>query len=325
MDLYVPTILILTFSSVMLFVIGITMSAERQLLRQRLDKYSTTGETISAPLHPEFGESFGNRVVMPFLRKVSFVARRMTPAGEIKSVEQKLETAGHPWRMGVAEFLGAQLVCWVVFLALACATYLVLSKGLTLGHGSYRIHLSPAGSLLAWATAIIMAFIGFILPSYLLQYAINERQTKIRKALPDTIDLLTVSVEAGVGLDGAMAKVAEKVKGPLTKEMIRALDEIRMGKQRMQALRDMAERIGLPEVRTFVAALFQAEQLGVSIAKVLRVQGETLRSKRSQMARELASKLPVKMLFPLVLFIFPALFIVLLGPAMIQIYKAFAQ
>ena len=304
----VPIILILTFASAMLFVIGITMRTERELIRQRVDRYSTTGEALVAPLHPEFHGTFGDRVVRPFLRGLSVFAWKLTPPGVISDTEAKLETAGHPWKLGVKEFLGLQILCWVAFVFITCGVYHLLL---------------PMGRFLCWSISGLTMFVGLLLPHYLLQRVVNQRQTRIRKALPDTIDLLTVSVEAGVGFDGAMAKVAEKVRGPITDEMMRALEEMRLGKPRMQALRDMAERINLQEVRTFVAALYQAEQLGVSIAKVLRVQGETMRTRRSQFAREAAAKLPVKMLFPLVFFIFPALFVVVLGPGLIGIYKAF--
>jgi len=304
----VPIILILTFASAMLLVIGITMRTERELIRERVDRYSTTGEAIVAPLHPEFHGTFGDRVIRPFLRSLSVLAWKLTPPGVISDTEAKLESAGHPWRLGVKEFLGLQLLCWIVFVFITYAVFRFLQ---------------PMGAFLCWSVSALTAFIGILLPQYMLQRAVNNRQMRIRKALPDTIDLLTVSVEAGVGFDGAMAKVAEKVRGPITEELVRALEEMRLGKPRMQALRDMAERVNMQEVRTFVAALYQAEQLGVSIAKVLRVQGETMRTRRSQFAREAAAKLPVKMLFPLVFFIFPALFVVVLGPGLIGIYKAF--
>lgn len=298
-----------TFATTLLFVIGITMKTERELIRERVDKFSTVGEVISAPLHTELTGSFTDRVARPFLRSISAIGSLLTPGGQITNIATKLESAGRPWngKLGVKEFMGLKTLSIVGFIIL--------------GYYSYKLMMMYRPGLLAIITWIIVFFIGYVLPEYLLQKYIETRQTKIRKALPDTIDLLTVSVEAGVGFDGAMAKVAEKVKGPLTQELIRALDEMRLGKPRMQALRDMSNRVGLPEMSTFVAALFQAEQLGVSIAKVLRVQGETMRSRRSQMARELASKLPVKLVFPLVIFIFPSLFVVLLGPALMSIYK----
>ncbi|MDQ2800409.1 MAG: type II secretion system F family protein, partial [Armatimonadota bacterium] len=145
-----------------------------------------------------------------------------------------------------------------------------------------------------------------------------------RRALPEVIDLLVVSVEAGMGLDGAMAKVTEKMRGPLADEMARARHEMRLGKTRGQALRDMAARLDMGEVKTFVAAVYQADQLGTSIARVLRAQSQMARAARVQRVREQAAKLPVTMLFPLVVFVFPAIFVVLLGPSLLRLMAALA-
>src|SRR5439155_22304528 len=140
--------------------------------------------------------------------------------------------------------------------------------------------------------------------------------------LPDILDLLIVSVEAGLGFDDAIDKVVEKMKGPFPDELRRVLQEMQLGKKRVEALRDMAARIEVSEVSTFVAAIYQADQLGVSMARVLHVQAETMRVARSQRIREMAAKLPVKMLFPLVFFIFPAIFVIIIGPGVISIMKA---
>lgn len=308
--MYVAIIALTFSSSVLLFVIGITMKTEREMIRERVDRYSAVGEAMSSPLHAEFQGSFIDRVIRPFLRSLSSIGKLLTPGGKAALIESKLETAGHPWRLGVAEFFGLHFLSIALFAIVAYFVY------------GYMMAIKPP---LALVSGLIILVVGYCLPEYLLQKAIEGRQAQIRKALPDTIDLLTVSVEAGVGFDGAMVKVAEKVRGPLTEELVRALEEMRLGKPRMQALRDIATRVAIPEVATFVAALYQAEQLGVSIAKVLKVQGETMRTRRSQMAREMASKLPVKMVFPLVFFIFPSLFVVLLGPALMEIYKSLGQ
>jgi tight adherence protein C len=137
------------------------------------------------------------------------------------------------------------------------------------------------------------------------------------------LDLLIVSVEAGLGFDGAMARVVEKMKGPFPQELCRVLQEMQVGKARIPALKDMATRVQVSEVSTFVAAIYQADQLGVSMAKVLHVQADTMRVARSQRIREMAAKLPVKMLFPLVFFIFPAIFVIIIGPGVISIMRQF--
>jgi len=191
---------------------------------------------------------------------------------------------------------------------------------------------STAGAILAlfvaWARTenisgmvlfgIVGGVMGAFLPELLLRQRQTERRLRIVRALPDVLDLLTVSVNAGLGFDSALMKVAEKMKGPLPSEMAQVLHEIKMGVARRDALKALADRTGVEDLRAFVSTIIQADQLGVSISKVLKLQSEGLRQRRKQRAEEMALKAPVKMLFPLVVFIFPTLFIVLLGPALLQ-------
>jgi tight adherence protein C len=163
--------------------------------------------------------------------------------------------------------------------------------------------------------------IGYIVPEFWLGGRIKARQKIILKMIPDTLDLLTISVRAGLGFDAALAKVVEKLPGPLTDEFRRALAEVRVGKARRDALRDMVPRTNVQPLSNFIGAIIQAETLGVSISKVLQVQSEQLRIERRQRAEEMAARAPIKMLFPLVGCIFPSLFIVILGPAIIAIVK----
>lgn len=163
--------------------------------------------------------------------------------------------------------------------------------------------------------------IGFLLPEFWLGGKIKARQKIILKMIPDTLDLLTISVRAGLGFDAALAKVVEKLPGPLTDEFRRALAEVRVGKARRDALRDMIPRTNVAPLSAFIGAIIQAETLGVSISKVLQVQSDQLRIERRQRAEEMAAKAPIKMLFPLVGCIFPSLFLVILGPAMISIMQ----
>ena len=163
---------------------------------------------------------------------------------------------------------------------------------------------------------------GWLIPDFGLKAKSDRRQVQIQKSLPDTLDLLCVSVEAGLGFDAAVAKVVEKSTGPLAEEFGRLLQEIRMGKPRRAALKDMAHRSQVEDLSTFITAIIQADQLGVSIGNVLNIQSQEMRRKRRQRAEEAAMKAPIKMLFPLIFFIFPALFVVLLGPALIQIMEA---
>jgi tight adherence protein C len=167
--------------------------------------------------------------------------------------------------------------------------------------------------------------IGFFFPQLWLQTRINARQKDIRKAMPDALDLLTICVEAGLGFEAALSKVSEKWENELSISLMRALREIQLGKARRDALRDMAERIGIPEMTSFVAAIIQSEILGVSLSKVLRIQSDQMRVKRRQRAEEEAHQAPVKMILPLAFLIFPSIFIILLTPAGIQLSKSFGS
>jgi len=297
---------ILSFGVVALLFMGLAMRTEREIIQERIREGAVEKPEVYSSVEIELQRPIAQRIILPILAKLARLASGFTPAGSIRAVEEKLETAGRPWGLGATEFAGLKVVSIGVFTVLGVV-------------GARWLDGSAAVQLLFLA---LFVFIGLILPNYLLQRAIDARQSEIRKVLADTLDLLTVSVEAGLGLDGAMQKVVEKMHTPLSEEMRRALNEMRVGKIRAEALRDMAKRVKVSELSAFVAAICQADQLGVSIAKVLRVQGDTLRTQRSQRAREAGAKLPVKMLVPLVFCIFPALFVVILGPAVVSIYRA---
>ena len=173
--------------------------------------------------------------------------------------------------------------------------------------------VAPGGRV---ALLLLGGVIGFAVPDSLLEQAVRRRQALIRRALPDAIDLLVVSVEAGLGLDAALAKVTDKMRGPLSGELTRARQEMGLGRTRAASLKDMAARLEDREVKTFVAALTQAERRGTSLGRTLRAQSESARAARVQRVREQAARLPVTLLFPLVLFVFPAIFVVLLGPSL---------
>jgi len=179
------------------------------------------------------------------------------------------------------------------------------------------------GGLMQIGILGIVSLIGFFMPFYLIRSRARQRQAAIIKSLADAFDLITTCVEAGLGLDAALARVAEKVEGPFAQELTRALRDIALGKARRDALKELGERTGVPDLLQFTNAVIQAEAMGSSIGTVLRVQSDQLRVRRRQRAEEQAYKAPVKMLFPLVLFIFPTLFIVILGPAIITIMNDF--
>jgi tight adherence protein C len=216
--------------------------------------------------------------------------------------------AGNPARLDptlywALRFLGISLAFLIMFLAsIAPRGSFLKGKGLIYG--------IPAGA------------IGFYLPELWLGGKINRRQKNIRHAMPDALDLLTICVEAGLGFDAAMAKVHEKWDNELSMAFGRVIREVQLGKLRREALRDMAERLGIPEMTSFVAAVIQSEQLGVSMATVLRIQSDQMRVKRRQHAEEEAHKAPIKMLFPMAFLIFPSICIVLMTPAILMLMKS---
>jgi tight adherence protein C len=245
------------------------------------------------------------RVVIPVANKLGDIALRFTPQQALDEIERKLERAGNPRGLEpttffAARFIAAGLLFFIMLLVFGGELFQGKNLLYTLG-----------------ATAI-----GFILPNMLLQSRIDRRQKEVRQALPDALDLLTICVEAGLGFDAAMRKVADKWENELSVAFGRALKEIQLGKLRREALRDMADRIGASEFDSFVAAVIQSEQLGVSMAKILRIQSDDMRVKRRQRAEQEAQKAPVKMLFPMALLIFPTIVFVLMGPAAIMIVNS---
>lgn len=242
------------------------------------------------------GDSFKERVWLPFLKSTKQRLVFITPTRLKNTWADRLSKAGKPIELG---------------------TYIWYKVLLAFLLGSVPFILDSPKMLLA----ILLFGIGLYLPDVWLKTKTNERQLQLSRSLPDVLDVLTVSVEAGLGFDGAVQKVSEKFSGPVAEEFGTYLKEVRLGKKRADALRNLSLRADIPEMRSFTAAIIQADALGVSISKVLRVQSDQLRVKRRQAAEEKAMKLPIKMLFPLVLFIFPTIFIVLLGPVLIQIMQ----
>jgi tight adherence protein C len=304
--------LIFLFLTVVTLVLGLSLQPEGGSVRTRVATWAATAAappSISA-IEQELQLPFAERLIRPALRSLARIVIKLTPHGAADATQARLNQAGNPGRLGVREFFGLRVISVSVFSVLA-----VLMFRLLLDHSIPQ----------AIASLGLLVVIGLTLPDYVLQQIINARQYRIRKSLPDILDLLIVRVEAGLGFDAAMAKVVEKVHGPFPEEFSRVLEEQRLGKSRMEAMRAMAERVDVTEVSTFVAAIYQADQLGVSIAKVLHVQSDTMRIARSQRIREIAAKLPVKMLFPLVFFIFPAIFVVVIGAGVIVIMQTFVM
>ncbi len=251
----------------------------------------------------ELQQPFFDRTIKPLAAKLSSRISRSTSTSLTERTEKRLALAGNPGEMRTADWLGIKVIAAIV---VAAVMFVVLGF---------------AGQNLFGGIAFGVAGLGFgyLLPEFWLGGRVKKRQKAILLQIPDALDLLTISVRAGLGFDAALAKVIEKMEGPLIDEFRRALAEVRVGKVRREALRDIIPRTEVQPLTNFIGAIIQAEQLGVSISKVLQVQSEQLRIERRQRAEEQAAQAPIKMLFPLVGCIFPSLFIVILGPAIILI------
>ncbi len=248
---------------------------------------------------------FRDRVVTPFVGKASRLMLRVNPKTSVEGVAAKLmaagmrETSPHAFLATQAAMAGGGLVFGLILMS------------------------SSSGST-GLLFVLVGAVAGFILPSFFVSSRARRRQSRVSADLPDALDLLAVSVEAGMGFDGAVSKLTEHMYGPLIEEFELALGEMRIGESRSDALKKMADRVAVPEMAAFVRAIIQADQLGISLGRILRVQATDARLKRQAAAEERAMKAPIKMLFPLVIFIFPAMFIVILGPAFLNLGKLFS-
>lgn len=257
----------------------------------------------------ELAKPFSQRVLAPVTGSFAGFLLRFTPRSTKMMTEERLAAAG-----GFGGLSAGQFLVLTGFVAVMLA---VLSAA-----AADAAHMTANKTV---GVAITALAIGLVLPFFLLNGKAKSRKASMQKDLPDVLDILTVSVEAGLGFDGALVKLSEKMRGALVDEFNRMLQEIRVGVPRRDALHAMALRCDVPDVSLFTTSLIQADQLGVSIGSVLRVQSAAVREKRRQRAQEKAMKAPIKMLIPLVMFIFPAIFIVLLGPAMIQLFTTFIK
>jgi tight adherence protein C len=282
--------------------VSMRRSGSTQSLDDRLNEMAALGQSITLE-ELELSQPFSQRVLIPMMAHLSKMAQRFTPQNAIEASRHKLELAGLAPGLKPVQFLGYRMVVAIV-----------------LGLVSFLAVLLIPFPFFQRLMIIIIAFVlGYMLPTVWLRSKISTRQGIIIKALPDALDLLTICVEAGLGFDAAMSKVAEKWENDLSLAFARTVQEMQLGKLRREALRNMSNGMDVPDMTTFVAAIIQADTLGVSMAKVMRIQSDTMRMKRRQRAEEKARQAPVKMMFPLVFFIFPTILIVLLGPAFIQI------
>ncbi|HRE47067.1 MAG TPA: type II secretion system F family protein [Aggregatilineales bacterium] len=250
----------------------------------------------------EMSLSFRDRVLLPTFKAMAGLMTRFTPESQIEQTRHLIELSGQSQKTDARTFFGTRIMMTIL-----------------LGVGGFIMFfiIAKQAPLNAIGLTALMAFMGYYLPTSQLKSKIRKRQDNIVKALPDALDLLTICVEAGLGFDQAMGKVYEKWDNELSVAFGRVIQEIALGKMRREALRDMAKSMEVPDVTSFTAAIIQADQLGVSMAKILRIQSDQMRIKRRQRAQEKAHQAPVKMMIPMVFLIFPSIWIVLLGPSLI--------
>ncbi len=314
-----PLIIILTFLSVFILslLVFIIPSVEKKQVNKSLDQISTYSSnygnisTSQDQSHSQLGlpvQSFGSRVIYPFLIKLSSLARKFTPLGMVDYLKRQLVLAGNPNDLNVDKFLALKALFSIALLGIIVLLAL--------------ISFAPRSRLIIFAFIVVP--LSFFAPDLWLKSQVDRRQKEIGLSLPDTLDLLSISVEAGLGFDAALTKVIKNSKGPLAQEFSKMLSECQVGMSRKDALKNLAGRSTVPDLHSFVTSMIQADVLGVSISKVLRTKAQEMRLKRRQKAEEIAQKAPVKIVFPLIFCIFPSLMIVILGPAAIQIYYALA-
>ncbi len=303
---------VLVGGAVALFIVGSRAAKAREEendpLLARLAEATQRGEVTSLE-EIELSQPFAERVLVPVMKRFGELSTRFTPQKVLEDTTKKLELAGNPGRIDAATFLASRFIVATLF------------GGILIGVSL----LAPKPWPLSQTILVVLIFVtlGFFFPQLWIQSLINRRQNEVRKAMPDALDLLTICVEAGLGFDAAMSKVSEKWENELSLALSRAIREVQLGKTRRDALRDMADRLGIAEMTSFVAAVIQSELLGVSLSRVLRIQSDQMRVRRRQRAEEEAHKAPIKMIIPMALLTFPSILIILLTPAAIQISKSF--
>lgn len=279
--------------------------AEENPLLDRIDEYAAREELVSIE-EIELSLPLRDRILVPIMRRLGEFFVRLTPQSTLENTTRMLELAGSPYNWSAANFMTIRVGATIFF---TFFTFMFMTR-FDSGTVMQRILYSLGGAAL-----------GYFLPIMWVRAKVDRRKDAIIKKLPDALDLMTICVDAGLTFNAAMQKVDEKWDDPLAMEFGRVIYEMQLGKSRRQALKDMSDRMDVPDVTSFLAAVLQADQLGVGIGKVLRIQSEQMRIRRRQRAEEKAQQAPVKMMFPMVFLIFPSIFVVLLGPAAFQVMR----
>lgn len=298
---------LLAFFGIFLAVAGAAASGRKDPMDQRLAQFAQRPMTLE---EIEMQAPFAERFLRPFISGIARFIGRFTPSASLEATQKRIIHAGLTGRLQATDFFGIK-----GFSALVMGG---------LGIGLMVRVLPQAGTIGLFLGIIGGLVLGYYIPDLWLRGRETQRRDQVQRALPDAIDLLTISVEAGLGFDAAMQRMVEKADNALTREFGRVIAEMRMGVARRDALRALVERTGVQDLATFVTAIIQAEQLGASIANVLRIQAADMRVRRRQRAEVLAHQAPIKMLFPMVFLIFPPLLVVVLGPAIPSVLRVFA-
>ena len=303
MNILLLAIIFMMCFSIILLGVGVVQSKKSKALARLEALFPRKKDAITSLEEEEFERPFFERAIRPLISKLA--ARFTRRLGGASKLEMMLIQAGNPGNLTPEEFVTIQLI-GAVFL---CSFFLV---------GTILLPLRPIFVFIISACGIGF---GYVLPKFWLGRKVRERKSEIQHSLPDALDLLCISVEAGLGFDLALTRVVEKFRGPLAIEFKRALQEMTMGRPRREALKNVGKRCDVEDLRVFVNEIAQAEQLGVSMSNVLRIQSDHMRMKRRQRAEEIAMKAPIKILFPMVFFIFPTIFIVILGPVALKVME----
>lgn len=300
----IPLIMISFFGMVAFGVLAVFGRNRASIMETRIQDFRTRTSQRD-DTGPDLDVAFAERVLKPGVESLARLFSKVLPQSVMADIQRQLVMAGNPMRFNTF------LTFWLVSIATFGGLGLLLFAAM------------PGGLIQKVISASLFFFLGYSIPRMWLKAKVKTKQKLVLRALPDAMDLITTCVEAGLGLDAALARVAEKGEGPLAEELSKMLRDVAMGKLRREAMQELGERVGVDELSNFINAIIQAEQLGVGIAQVLRVQSEQLRTQRRQRAERQAHEAPIKMLFPLVLFVFPAFLAVILGPAVIQIARSF--
>lgn len=300
MELTIALVLLAAAIGVVIWVVA-SSAEEKSTVRASLRQLE--GYEVENVRDQELLKPVRQRTVAPVFDALTDVGKRLTPEGYAEKVKDKFTAAGRPSTDSVDRFIALR----VVLMAFIPVAWFLTFKVLALT------------GMMGWSVFLLLSACLFLGPDAVLDRQVGDRQNAIRRSLPDVLDLLVISVEAGLGFEQALDRTVAAVPGPLTDEFARMLGEVRAGASRANAMRAMEKRTDVPELRSFVLAILQADTFGVSIGRVLRAQADEMRIKRRQLAQERAQKAPVKMLIPMVFCVFPALFVVVIGPAIISI------